>query len=92
MSGFFNFTLQGVAIFTAIATIGIKVLILLRRIDRGFSEWQWQHLVMWRKFERDNRGDIPPYPRVSWDEYTVVPIERDWLGRVKTQGSVPPRE
>lgn len=59
-AGFFHFTLQGLAIFTAIFTLGFKAIKLLRKIDRGFSVWQWQHTLMWRKFVRENR--LPDYP------------------------------
>lgn len=62
-AGFFHFTLQGLGIFTAIATVGIKVILLLRKIDRGFSVWQWQHTLMWRKYVRENR--LPDYPSLQ---------------------------
>lgn len=84
--GFFSFTLQGLAIFTAIATVGFKVILLLRKIDRGFDIWQWQHLVMWSKFEKEN--PIPPYPRLSWEDDATA--RKNWLGRVVKANSEPP--
>lgn len=71
---FFNFTLQGMGIFSAIVITGWKTLKILRKIDRGFDIWNWQHLVMWTKFEREN--PVPPYPRLSWDSPDSV--ESHW--------------
>lgn len=77
MPGFFNFTAQGLGILTTITIVGIKVIVILRKIDRGFDIWQWQHLVMWTKFEKEN--PVPPYPKLSWDDDATA--RTHWLNR-----------
>jgi hypothetical protein len=83
---FFHFTMQGLGIFTAISAVGLKVIVLLRKIDRGFNLWNWQHLVMWTKFEKEN--PVPPYPKLSWDDEARA--EAHWLGRMAKRDSEPP--
>lgn len=84
---FFHFTAQGMGILSAISIIGWRVVRLLRKIDRGFDIWQWQHLVMWTKFERENA--VPPYPKLSWDDDAKA--HKNWLSRmVKRDSEGPP--
>lgn len=57
---FFHFTLQGLMIFGSIAISGWKAIKLLRKIDKGFVVWQWEHTIMWNHWVKNN--DVPPFP------------------------------
>lgn len=82
---FFHFTAQGMGIFSAISIVGWRVVRLLRKIDRGFDIWQWQHLVMWTKFEKEN--PVPPYPKLSWDDDATA--QSHWLNRKQKSSKGP---
>jgi hypothetical protein len=65
MADFFHFNAQGIGILIAICTIGWHALKLLRKIDRGFDVWNWQHGVMWLQYQKDHKDKMPPYPLLS---------------------------
>lgn len=61
--GFFHVTLNGLGIIGAILGVGWQVIKRLRRLDRGFDIWQWQHNTMWEHHKSNYR--FQPYPEVG---------------------------
>lgn len=66
VNGFFHFTAQGTGILSVISVSSFYIIRLLRKIDRGFLVFEWQHGLMWKDYvERTDR--IPPFPHLSWE-------------------------
>lgn len=61
-ASFFHFTLQGLGIMCAILGMGWKIIKMLRKFDRGFDLWLWEHKVMWTDWA--NKNPIPAYPLI----------------------------
>lgn len=67
VNGFFHFTAQGTGILTVLSLSSWYVIKLLRRIDRGFLVFEWQHGLMWRKYVTET-DRIPPFPYLSHED------------------------
>lgn len=62
-TSFFHFSLQGLMLIGTIA-VGIGTIIrYLRKLDRGFTQFQWEHNVMWYHWQRHNQ--VPAYPHLE---------------------------
>lgn len=59
---FFTFTAQGMLIMFSIIGIGLAVIRFLRKFDRNFQVWLWEHEVMWQHHRITH--EIPAYPNL----------------------------
>lgn len=79
--GFFHFTAQGTGILSVLSISSWYIIKLLRRIDRGFLVFEWQHGLMWKKYINETER-IPPFPYLSWeDANSNRPPERSRWGK-----------
>ena len=57
---FFSFTAQGLITVSVIAGIGLRIIAILRKFDRNFSMWLWEHEVMWQHHKATH--SVPVFP------------------------------